>query len=406
MPDAGDSSQRTLVFAPLGRDGELLAKAAIDRGLLATKVTTVDEFAHAFREGCAAALLTEEALYEDRLGRLRAAVEDQPAWSEVPFVILTSRGQAEERVRLTVDLMTPLRNVTVLERPVRPRTIVTALEAALRDRRRQYEVRDAIEALRLANLDLERRVETRTVDLVEKVSELERFCYSVSHDMRTPLRGIIGNAAMIIDDEGERLSEEGRRRLNRMSEASIKMARLVDDLLKYARLGIDQPRREPCDFTEIALHVAAEALGDGRKLPVDIEIEPGLTAYADPRLLGLVLQNLIDNAIKYRLTERPTSIQIGQTDDGTFFVRDNGIGFDMKYVHKLFEPFERLHRDSEYPGTGIGLANVTRIVEQHGGRVRAESEGPGTGATFSFTLPPACEPPEPSERPLGRQGPS
>lgn len=386
MPTGGDSSQRTLVFAPLGRDGELLAKAATEGGLIALKVLTADEFVAAFQEGCGAALLTEEALYEDRLGRLRAAVGDQPTWSEVPFVVMTSRGQAEERVRLTVNLMQPLRNVTVLERPVRPRTIVTALEAALRDRRRQYEIRDAMETLRLTNLELERRIEARTADLLTKISELERFCYSVSHDMRTPLRAIIGNASIVMLDEGDRLSEEGRRRLTRMSEASVKMARLIDDLLKYARLGIEEPRREVCDVTEIAQRVLEEAITHGAGAAVTVQVANGLTADADPRLLGLVLQNLIDNAFKYRATAGPVSIEIGQTSEGAFFVRDNGIGFNMAYAHKLFEPFERLHRDAEYPGTGIGLANVTRIVERHGGRVWAESAGEGEGATFFFTL--------------------
>lgn len=386
MPAGGDSSHRTLIFAPLGRDGDLLARAATERGLVALKMATADEFVQAFQEGCGAALLTEEALYEDRLGRLRAAVGEQPTWSEVPFVVLTSRGQAEERVRLTVDLMQPLRNVTVLERPVRPQTIVTALEAALRDRRRQYEIRDAIEALRVANLDLERRIEARTSDLLGKISELERFCYSVSHDMRTPLRAIVGNAAIVMIDEGDRLSEEGRRRLSRMSEASLKMARLIDDLLKYARLGIEEPRRETCDVTEIAHRVLEEAVTHGAEATAKVRIQEEMSAHADPRLLGLVLQNLIDNAFKYRAVEGPVVIEVGQTPEGAFFVRDNGIGFKMDYAHKLFEPFERLHRDAEYPGTGIGLANVTRIVERHGGRVRAESDGPGCGATFFFTV--------------------
>lgn len=385
MPTGSDLSGRALVFAPVGRDAALLASAAIAKGIDALPVTSAEAFAEAFREGCGAAILTEEALHEDRLGRLRAVVGEQPSWSEVPFVVLTSRGQADERVRLTVSLMSPLRNVTVLERPVHPSTIVTALEAALRDRRRQYEVRDAMEALHAANADLERRVAKRTADLVAKIAELEGFCYSVSHDMRTPLRAIVSNAAVVLEEEGERVSPEGRNHLARLSAAAIRMGRLIDDLLQYARLGGESIRREPCDLSEIARRVADESLREHGLPSSTVRIAPGLVAQGDPRMLGLVLQNLIGNALKYQPPGQAPTVEVGQAPDGAFFVRDDGIGFDMRYAGKLFEPFQRLHRDGDYQGTGIGLANVRRIVGQHGGRAWAESE-PGKGATFWFTL--------------------
>ncbi len=377
MAHGGESSGRVLVFAPVGRDGELIVQATRGKGLDAVAVSTAEAFAEAFREGCGAVVLTEEALYEDRLGRLRTAAEEQPTWSEAPFVVLTSRGQPEERVRLTVELMQPLRNVTVLERPVRSNTMVMALEAALRDRRRQYEVRDSI-------ADLERRVEERTADLVRKIGELEGFCYAVSHDMRTPLRAIVSNAAMVMEEEGDRVSDGGRLLLERLSTASLKMASLIDDLLKYARLGAGEARREPCDLSAMARRIADEATLE-RGLPAStVSVEAGLEASCDPKLLGLVLHNLIDNALKYVAPGRTPRVDFGG-EAGSFYVRDNGIGFEMRFVDKVFRPFERLHRDDDYPGTGIGLANVKRIVESHGGRVWAESV-PGTGTTFRFTL--------------------
>ena len=385
MSRGGENSQRVLVLAPVGRDAELLVHTAVARGLIAQAFPSVEGFCAAFAGGCGAAVLTEEALYADRGGRLRAAVAEQPAWSEVPFVVLASRGQADERVQLTLDLMQPLRNATVIERPVRPGTIATALEAALRDRRRQYEVRDAIEALRLANLDLERRVEERTADLVAKVGELEGFCYSVSHDMRTPLRAIVSNAVVVLEEEGPSVSEEGRDRLERLSAAAIKMAHLIDDLLQYARLGNTEPKRRPCDLSELARQVADEALFDRNRSTADVTVAPGMVGLCDSRLVGLVLHNLVDNALKYGPASGPGRVEIGQDESGAIFVRNEGIGFDMRYAGKIFKPFERLHRDGEYSGTGIGLANVQRIVERHGGRVWAEGE-PGKGATFWFTL--------------------
>ncbi len=385
MAIGGDLSLRVLVLAPVGRDAELLVQTAQSCGLEAQACPSVEAFCEAFAAGCGAALLTEEALHSDPGGRLRAAVAEQPPWSEVPFTVLANRGQADERVRFTLDLMQPLRSATVIERPVRPATIVTALEASLRDRRRQYEVRDALEALRLANLDLERRVEARTAALVAKIGELEGFSYSVSHDMRAPLRAIVSNATIVLEEESTALSPEGQGRLERLSLAAMKMAALVDDLLQYARLGNAEPRREPCDVSDLARRVADEILFDRGAEGAVVEVAPGLVERCDPRLLGLVLHNLVDNALKYRAPGSAVRVEVGRAEGGALFVRDDGIGFAPEYAARIFRPFERLHRDEEYPGTGIGLANVQRIVERHGGRVWAEGAA-GKGATFLFTL--------------------
>lgn len=388
MPTGGDLSLRVLVIAPFGRDSELLVGALTAGGIAVIAAASPDEFAELFEAGCGAVVLTEEALDADRLHRIQAAVAEQPSWSETPFLVLTSRGQADDRIRLTTELMQPLRNAMTIERPVRPSTMVRAVQSALRDRRRQYEVRDAIEALRLANADLERRVQARTADLVAKVGELEGFCYSVSHDMRTPLRGMVSHAHIVLEEEGGRISPAGREGLRRLSDAALKMARLVDDLLQYARLGVTEPRRERCDFSEIANRVADEIRTERRDLPHTVEVATSLTADCDPRLLGLVLHNLIDNALKYQPPGHPGAVVVGRSEEDGFFVRDNGIGFEPQFAEKIFQPFERLHRDAEYRGTGIGLANVRRIVELHGGKVWAESPGVGKGTTIFFTLEP------------------
>jgi light-regulated signal transduction histidine kinase (bacteriophytochrome) len=254
-----------------------------------------------------------------------------------------------------------------------------------RDATVRYEMERHIRAL---NDDLEKRVQERTAALVAKNEELEGFSYSVAHDMRSPLRAIVSNARIALDEEGPRLSEGGKRNLLRLSQAALRMAHLVDDLLQYARLGTREIRRERTDVGELARRVAEEVASEHPESPLNVRIDCQAEAECDPRLVGMALHNLIDNARKYRRPEVPTEIVVGcevRNGEQVFSVRDNGIGFDMTYVSKLFVPFERLHRE-EFDGTGIGLANVKRAIERHGGRVWAEGEL-GKGATFFFTLP-------------------
>ncbi|RYG16701.1 hypothetical protein EON82_24695, partial [bacterium] len=233
------------------------------------------------------------------------------------------------------------------------------------------------------------RIEERTKVLVAKNQELEGFTYSVSHDMRSPLRAMVSNAAIVVEEEGERLSAEGRAKLSRLSDAATKMAQLVDDLLQFARVGVREMRKSPTDIPELARTVAGQIDPAHGTIDLKITVPQGTSADVDARLVGMALYNLFDNAAKYRAGTEPAKVELGWENrfgERVFFVRDQGIGFDMKYVHKLFIPFERLHRDAEYRGTGIGLANVKRAVERHGGLLWAESEGPGKGATFYFTL--------------------
>lgn len=245
-----------------------------------------------------------------------------------------------------------------------------------------------IVAARLLTSELETRVEERTRALVAKNQELEGFTYSVSHDMRTPLRAIVSNAAIVVEEEGERLSGAGSDRLQRLSDAAIKMAQLVDDLLQYARIGVRELRKAPTSLTELARTVAGQVASEHQGFELNVTVPEETTANVDPRILGMALHNLFDNAGKYRKAGEPARVEFGMENrfgERVFFVRDQGIGFDMSYVHKLFVPFERLHRDADYKGTGIGLANVKRAVDRHNGVVWAEGEL-GKGATFYFTL--------------------
>jgi light-regulated signal transduction histidine kinase (bacteriophytochrome) len=218
--------------------------------------------------------------------------------------------------------------------------------------------------------------------------ELESFSYSVAHDLRAPLRSIDGFSQLLLVDCGETVDETGRRYLGLVRQSTQRMAQLIDDLLDLSRVTRTELTRAAVDLTRLA-HESLERLRTAApERRVDANIEDSLTVSGDPRLLAIVLDNLLGNAWKYSARRSPAVIGVGKVVEGAdeaYFVRDNGAGFDMAYVHKLFGVFERLHAAQEFDGTGIGLATVRRIVERHGGRVWAHGEV-DAGATFYFTL--------------------
>ncbi len=237
--------------------------------------------------------------------------------------------------------------------------------------------------------ELEHRVRERTADLEAANRELDAFSYSVSHDLRAPLRATDGYARMLEEDYGQVLDAEGNRLLGVVRASSQRMGQLIDDLLAFARLG-----REPLRTRPVALDVLVGQLLDEQRphgRTVDFVVGTLGTAEADPALLKQALANLLSNAIKFTRRKDPAIIEVGCRSDGNastvpiYYIKDNGAGFDMKYYDKLFGVFQRLHGATEYPGTGVGLAIVQRVIQRHGGRVWAESK-PDAGATFYFTL--------------------
>jgi light-regulated signal transduction histidine kinase (bacteriophytochrome) len=244
------------------------------------------------------------------------------------------------------------------------------------------------EEIRRLNEELERRVEERTAELAMVNKELEAFSYSVSHDLRAPLRAIDGFSKALLDEYGGKLDEQACHYLDRVRTGSQKMSGLINDLLDLSGITRTTLRKESISLTELARGVVAELQNREPSRKVIVEIADGLTSCGDSRLITIVLVNLLGNALKYTAKRPEAQIAFGQENKGNetvFYVRDNGAGFDMAYAGKLFAPFQRLHRDSEFEGTGIGLATVQRIVSRHGGRIWAEAVV-DAGATFYFTL--------------------
>ncbi len=218
--------------------------------------------------------------------------------------------------------------------------------------------------------------------------ELEAFSYSVSHDLRGPLRAIDGFSQALLEDYGERVDAEGQEYLARVRAAARRMGQLIDDLLTLSRITRSEVRREEVDLSNLAGAIALELREQAPQREADFAIEPSIRAQGDPRLLHIALENLLSNAWKFTRNGAGARIEFGRTEhDGkpAYFVRDNGVGFDMAYGDKLFGAFQRLHDAREFPGTGVGLATVQRIVHKHGGRVWAQAQA-GEGATFYFTL--------------------
>ena len=237
-------------------------------------------------------------------------------------------------------------------------------------------------------LDLNRQLERRVEEAGAANRELEAFCYAVSHDLRTPLRSIDGFSLALIEDYGDRLDATGRDYMGRVRGATQRMARLIDDLLNLSRVSRTEMTRDTADLSALATSIAADIRERDPSRKCVFEIQPAMVVDGDPALLGIVLENLLNNAWKYSSGREEARIEVASEERSgrrIFHVKDNGAGFDMAYVDKLFAPFQRLHRPDEFEGSGVGLATVQRILHRHGGHAWAEAVV-DQGATIFFTL--------------------
>jgi two-component system, sensor histidine kinase and response regulator len=281
--------------------------------------------------------------------------------------------------------------VDYLVKPVIPELVRSKVAVFVELARRSQQLSRQADRLRQSEQAARELADARAVlveDLEQKTREMETFSYAVSHDLRAPLRRIDGFSRALLEAEAGRLQDRSADFLQRIRQATVDMSDLIDGMLALARVARADLRVRPVDFSSIAETVAAQLHESDPARSVDVVIRPHVEGSGDPQLLRVVLQNLLDNAWKFTRTRPAAQIEFGtlhQHSDPTYFVRDNGVGFETAYADRLFKPFQRLHPAREFEGTGIGLATVHRIIQRHGGRVWAEST-PGEGATFSFTL--------------------
>lgn len=250
------------------------------------------------------------------------------------------------------------------------------------------ERKQAEEQIKEMNINLEKRVVERTVQLSALNKELETFAYSVSHDLRTPLRGIDGWCQAVYEDYGGKLDNKGLEYLEYIRKEAQRMGNLIDDLLKLSRISRGDITFLPVDLSKLVHEVAAQAKKANPKRELEFVIEPGLIVNGDPGLLEIMIGNLIENSVKFTGPRLKAVIEVGKDrskEGNVFFVKDNGVGFDMVFAGKLFGAFQRMHRQSEFPGTGIGLATVQRVINRHGGQIWAESEI-DKGTTIYFRM--------------------
>jgi signal transduction histidine kinase len=363
---------RVLILAPIGRDAALLASSLAAIEIEAAIAHDAQSLLAMLADGAGSAIIAEEALTPHLIQGWKHWIEAQPPWSDPPFIVLTFGGRATRQSHARARDLQAIGNITLIERPVRPDTVQSSVRTALRARMRQYEIRSRQEALIQANADL------------------EQFAHSASHDLREPLRSIGIYSELLARQLRNSLDETGMEFLTLIRSSATRMDALLNDLLSYAHASsISEEMIEPVDALpplQAALENLAGAIQESNARITTGDM-PAVRMRASH--LSQVFQNLIGNAVKYRKADAPLEIQLSAARaerQWIFTVADNGIGIPAAYKETIFGIFKRLHPNTRYSGTGMGLAICKRIVERYRGRIWVESE-PEHGAKFFFTAP-------------------
>jgi signal transduction histidine kinase len=373
--------ERVLLLAPTGGDSANTIAVLRTGGFEAIVCSNLEDVVTRAREGVGAMLVAEEALRTKSLLLLTEFLQRQPSWSDVPLIMITTGGDTTHVSMRAYEAFGPAVNLSLVERPFRVITLISTLRSALRSRRRQYEVRDLLE-------QLEEKVRERTARLEQTISELEAFSYSMSHDLRAPLRAMRGYSQVLLDDYAASLDGTGQEYLKRILTASERLDRLVQDVLRYSRCAREAIDCVPINLEALVAAVIAEyAPLHAPNAEIVVE-KPLLKVCGHEASLTQVISNLLANAVKFVEPGRRPIVKIWTETRGSrvrVFFSDNGIGIAPEHHAKIFRMFERLSAAGEYEGTGIGLAIVAKAVERMGGDVSVESE-PGRGATFWIEL--------------------
>jgi signal transduction histidine kinase len=383
-----NTEQRVLITAPLGADarniGEVLAAAGMETRVCRDLAMAAEELS----AGCAALLITEEAMDAAQAAWLSARLDRQPPWSDVPVVLIISGGQFSSVSTRATGLIGPQANLSLIERPLRTSTLVAAMKTALRARRRQYEIRDLLADREKLLSSLEERVVERTTKLRQMVEELEAFSYSVSHDLRAPLRVLDGYARALLEDYGDTLEPGAKDLLARISRTAHRMDRLTQDLLAYTRVSRGELTLEPVDL-ELMLRAVIEQYPSLIASSHRIHLRPPLgTVLGHGPSLIQCFSNLLENALKFVREGEEPHVDISSETRGDRIrvtVADRGMGIDPAQQQRIFGMFERAAAHKHVAGTGIGLAIVKKAAERMGGSVGVES-APGQGARFWLEL--------------------
>lgn len=380
MTAKNNVSERLLVLLPTRKDTERASSLFRSVGIECHTCSDVKDLCDEITRGAGAALLYEEAVLLDRSHSLGKVLEAEPPWSNFPLVVFSKGGL--DRITFPAEMVL---NVTLVERPVKIRTLKSVVDAALRHRRRQYELRSVLQDLKGANEELELRVKERTAKLQEMVAELEAFSYSVSHDLRSPLRAMQGYAQALLEEEG--LSEQGRHYVSRIEHASGRLDRLVQDVLAYSKVAKGEISLQP-NFPAAIVEEVVRSYPELREQGTVAVHQPIPAVLAHEGYLTQCISNLLTNALKFVRPNVKPKIDVSAEVSGKevhLLFRDNGIGIASQYREEIFKLFGRVHSEKEYPGTGIGLAIVKKAAERMGGSISFESE-PGCGTCFCLTL--------------------
>jgi len=316
-----------------------------------------------------------------------ALIRERERSRHTPIIFLT----AADRTQTSALRGYAVGAVDYLTKPIVPEFVRSKVAVFVELARKNAELVRQASRLRASEQQSRELAETRAElvrDLEHKNRELESFSYAVSHDLRAPLRRADGFARALEEHLAGALDTEGARYLENVRESTRHMTQLIDDVLHLSRVSRSELRQQELDLSGIVARCLEQLREADPARSVRVKIRPGVSATGDGRLISLALENLLSNAWKFTGRREDATIEFGTAQvagESVYFVRDNGAGFDMAYAHKLFGPFQRLHLAEEYPGSGIGLATVQRIIHRHGGRVWTEAR-PGHGATFSFTL--------------------